>query len=201
LAGVILGLMTPVVSKPMKERPLEMIQRTFHELVDRIGHPSDGSKEIVQPLKQLQQAQREILPPVQRIQLGLHPWVAFGVMPLFALANAGVSLKGLNLNDPVAHGVFYGVVMALVLGKPLGVILASFALVKLNVCQLPEGVTWRGVSLVGLLAGIGFTMSIFISSLAFADPMLLSTAKLAVLVASLLAATMGLVWGKLNFRA
>jgi NhaA family Na+:H+ antiporter len=201
LAGVILGLMTPVVSKPMKERPLEMIQRTFHELVDRIGHPSDGPKEIVQPLKQLQQAQREILPPVQRIQLGLHPWVAFGVMPLFALANAGVSLKGLNLNDPVAHGVFYGVVMALVLGKPLGVILASFALVKLNVCQLPEGVTWRGVSLVGLLAGIGFTMSIFISSLAFADPMLLSTAKLAVLVASLLAATMGLVWGKLNFRA
>lgn len=201
LAGVILGLMTPVVSKPMKERPLEMIQRTFHELVDRVGHASDGPKEMAQPLKQLQQAQREILPPVHRIQLGLHPWVAFGVMPLFALANAGVSLQGLNLNDPIAHGVFFGVALALVLGKPLGVMLASFALVKLNICQLPDGVTWTGVSLVGLLAGIGFTMSIFISSLAFDDPMLLSTAKLGVLVASSLAAAIGLAWGKIKFRA
>jgi len=90
-------------------------------------------------------------------------------------------------------------IQAWVLGKPLGVMLASFVLVKLNICKLPEGVTWNGVALVGLLAGIGFTMSIFISSLAFSDPTLLSAAKLSVLSASTLAAVIGLSWGKFKF--
>ncbi|WP_338475201.1 Na+/H+ antiporter NhaA [Pseudomonas khavaziana] len=199
LAGVILGLMTPVNSKPTTERPLETIERTFNELMERFSQSSEGPQQVAQPLKQLREAQREILPPVQRVQSALHPWVAFGVMPLFALANAGVSLDGFNLDDPLAHGVFMGVIFALVLGKPLGVMLASLALVKLNICKLPDGVTWTGVGLVGLLAGIGFTMSIFISSLAFSDPALLSAAKLSVLAASTLAALIGLTWGKLKF--
>nr|WP_262416863.1 MULTISPECIES: Na+/H+ antiporter NhaA [unclassified Pseudomonas] len=199
LAGVILGLMTPVNSKPTTERPLETIERTFNELMERFSHSAEGPQQVAQPLKQLRQAQREILPPVQRVQSALHPWVAFGVMPLFALANAGVSLHGFNLDDPMAHGVFMGVIFALVLGKPLGVMLASLMLVKLNICKLPDGVTWTGVGLVGLLAGIGFTMSIFISSLAFSDPALLSAAKLSVLAASTLAAVIGLTWGKLKF--
>ncbi len=200
LAGVVLGLMTPVTSRPTRERPLDTIGRTFQELMDRLSSSGESPQAVAQPLKQLRQAQREMLPPVQRVQAGLHPWVAFGVMPLFALANAGVSLQGVNLEDPVAHGVFMGVILALVLGKPLGVMLASVALVKLNICKLPEGVTWSGVGLVGLLAGIGFTMSIFISSLAFADPTLLSAAKLSVLVASCLAAVVGLIWGKSQLR-
>ncbi|AZF06148.1 Na+/H+ antiporter NhaA [Pseudomonas sp. R5-89-07] len=199
LAGVILGLMTPVNSKPATERPLDTIGRTFNELMERFSQSHEGPGHVNQPLKQLREAQREILPPVQRVQSALHPWVAFGVMPLFALANAGVSLSGFNLDDPLPHGVFMGVVFALVLGKPLGVMLASITLVKLNLCQLPDGVTWSGVGLVGLLAGIGFTMSIFISSLAFSDPALLSAAKLSVLTASTLAAVIGLTWGKLKF--
>jgi NhaA family Na+:H+ antiporter len=200
LAGVILGLMTPVRSKPATERPLDTIGRTFHELMDRLSQSSSSARDVVKPLKQLQQAQREILPPVQRIQVGLHPWVAFGVMPLFALANAGVSLEGFNLDDAVSQSVFIGVISALVLGKPLGIVLTSAALVKLNICKLPEGVTWSGIGLVGLLAGIGFTMSIFISSLAFSDPELLSAAKLGVLAASSVAAIIGLIWGKVKFR-
>ncbi|WP_245704298.1 Na+/H+ antiporter NhaA, partial [Pseudomonas defluvii] len=99
----------------------------------------------------------------------------------------------------VSRNIFVGVISALVLGKPIGIFLASFALVKLNVCQLPEGVTWSGIGLVGLLAGIGFTMSIFISSLAFSDPALLSSAKLSVLAASAVAAIFGLIWGKIKF--
>lgn len=199
LAGVILGLMTPVNSRPATERPLETISRSFHELMDRFAQAGDDPKAVATPLKQLRHAQREVLPPVQRIQAGLHPWVAYGVMPLFALANAGVSLAGANLDEAVSHSVFVGVMLALVLGKPLGVILASLALVKLNICALPEGVTWKGVGLVGLLAGIGFTMSIFIASLAFADPALLASAKLSVLAASSVAAVIGLAWGKLKF--
>lgn len=200
LAGVMLGLMTPVNSRPTRERPLDTIGRTFNELMDRFSHSAENPQQVAKPLQQLKQAQREILPPVQRVQAGLHPWVAFGVMPLFALANAGVSLQGFNLSDPLAHGVFMGVMLALVLGKPLGVLLASFVLVKLNICKLPDGVTWTGVTLVGLLAGIGFTMSIFISSLAFSDPALLSAAKLSVLAASSLAAVIGLTWGMIKFR-
>lgn len=199
LAGVILGLLTPVYSKPMAERPVDVIRRNFNELMERFTPGSDNREAVVEPLRQLRDAQREVLPPVQRIQVGLHLWVAFGVMPLFALANAGVSFGGANLGDAMSQHVFAGVMIALVLGKPLGVLLASVLLVKLNICRLPEGVTWGGVGLVGLLAGIGFTMSIFIAALAFTDPTLLASAKLSVLAASTVAAVLGLVWGKLVF--
>ncbi|WP_122745761.1 Na+/H+ antiporter NhaA [Pseudomonas viridiflava] len=199
LAGVILGLMTPVNSRPARERPMDTIGRTFHELMGRFSQANEDPKELAKPLKQLSQAQREVLPPVLRVQVALHPWVAFGIMPLFALANAGVNLEGANLDNTMSQSVFLGVMLALVLGKPLGVILASLTLVKLNICKLPEGVTWAGVILVGLLAGIGFTMSIFIASLAFSDEALLSSAKLSVLAASSTAAIIGLIWGKLKF--
>ncbi len=135
--------------------------------------------------------------PVVRVEAMLHPYVAFGIMPLFALANAGVSLEGVSLT----HGggpltVTAGVVLGLVLGKPLGVILASFAAVRLKLCVLPDEIRWRHVLLLGCLAGIGFTMSIFMAQLAFEDDSLLSAAKLAVLVASGLAAVLGFIVGR-----
>ncbi len=157
LAGVVLGLMTPVL-----------------------------------PVRMRGQA------PVVRVQMALHPWVAYGVMPLFALANAGVTLDGVDLASGNAQAVTLGVVLALVLGKPLGVLGASWLAVRLGLCRLPSGVTWSGVGLVGLLAGIGFTMSIFIATLAFDDPQLLGAAKLGVLLASLVAAVLGLSWGFLQ---
>lgn len=178
---------------------MDTIGRTFHELVERFSNSPEGPHAVTEPLKRLRQAQREMLPPVQRVQNSLHPWVAFGVMPLFALANAGVNLQGANLDDALSHSVFMGIIVALVLGKPIGVLIGSFALVKLNICKLPEGVTWAGISLVGLLAGIGFTMSIFIASLAFTDQTLLSAAKLSVLGASSIAAILGLMWGRVRF--
>ncbi|MFO2465853.1 Na+/H+ antiporter NhaA [Pseudomonas sp. 15FMM2] len=195
LAGVILGLMSPVRSMPMREQPLETIQKNFHELVDRLSSNDNEAQSISKPLKQIRQAQREVLSPVQRIQAALHPWVAFGIMPLFALANAGVSFSGANLENALSQHVFIAVILALVVGKPVGVILASGLLVKSKLCELPDDVTWSGVVLVGLLAGIGFTMSIFIAALAFDDASLLSAAKLSVLCASVAAAALGLGWG------
>ena len=137
-------------------------------------------------------------PPVVRVEAMLHPWVAFGIMPLFALANAGVSLKGLDLSGGAPRAVGAGIVLGLVLGKPLGIVLACLAAVRLKLGALPEGVRWRHTVLLGLLGGIGFTMSIFISNLAFEDPGLLAAAKFAVLVASCIAATLGLVLGQLQ---
>ncbi len=195
LAGVILGLMSPVRSMPMRERPLDAIQNSFHELVERFSGSTTEANSVSKPLKVIRQAEREMLTPVQRIQAALHPWVAFAIMPLFALANAGVSFGGANLENALSQHVFVAVIAALVVGKPLGVILASLLLVKSGLCKLPGDVSWTGVILVGLLAGIGFTMSIFIATLGFSDESLLAAAKLSVLCASAAAAVLGLSWG------
>ena len=104
------------------------------------------------------------------------------------------------MSDGQARYVLTGVVAALVLGKPLGVLLSTWSLVKLGLCRLPSGVAWGGVVLVALLAGIGFTMSIFISMLAFNDPQTLSVAKLAVLIGSVIAGVLGMGWGSIYTR-
>lgn len=200
LAGVVLGLMTPVWSTPMREHPVEVVSRIAEELRSRDAVSARDAHRLAQPLRQLRLAQREMLPPVVRVQTALHPWVAYGVMPLFALANAGVSLGGVDLFADGAQLVLFGVALALVAGKPIGVVAATWLMVKAGWCRLPPGVTWGGIMLVGLLAGIGFTMSIFIAMLAFADDNLLSAAKLGVLAGSTIAALIGLGWGFLYAR-
>lgn len=200
LAGVVLGLMTPVFSAPTRERPLDMAARAVKELWTHNEAPKIEAHNLAEPLKQLRYAQRALLPPVSRVQMALHPWVAFGIMPIFALANAGVTLDGVDLSANGSTVVMLGVLLALVIGKPVGVISASWIAVRLGWCALPPGVNWGGVCLVGLLAGIGFTMSIFIANLAFVDANLLGAAKLGVLLASLCAAILGLTWGAIRAR-
>ena len=136
----------------------------------------------------------EIVSPVIRVETALHPWVAYAIMPVFALANAGVSFKGMELSGG-AELVTLGVALALCAGKPVGVIGATWLAVRTGWCRLAPGVTWGGVCLIGLLAGIGFTMSIFIAMLAFTDDKLLDAAKLGVLFGSLISVTVGLGWG------
>jgi Na+:H+ antiporter, NhaA family len=130
----------------------------------------------------------------------LHPWVAYGIMPLFALANAGVGLQGLSFADPNAISIGLGIVFGLVIGKPLGIVTLTMLAARLGWCVLPTGIDVRSLAVVGCLAGIGFTMSIFISNLAFTDAALLGAAKLAVLVASLLAGVVGLLVGAAVFK-
>ena len=130
-----------------------------------------------------------------RTEHAIRPWVVFGIMPLFALANAGVTLHALTLDLPTAMRLAGGIALALVLGKPLGIILAAATGVKLGWCALPPGVDLRRFCVVGFLGGIGFTMSLFVCNLAFAGE-LLATAKLAVLIGSTLAAFGGLAVGR-----
>jgi NhaA family Na+:H+ antiporter len=111
-------------------------------------------------------------------------------MPTFALANAGVAFDGTFANN-VSHPVTLGIVLGLVLGKPLGIMLASWLAVLLRLASLPAGVTWRHIHGAGWLAGVGFTMSLFVAGLAFGDGALLRIAKLGILSASALAALMG----------
>ena len=195
LAGVVLGLVTPVRPIPMREPPVEVVSRVAEELRSSDAVVSKDTHRLQVPLRQLRVAHREILPPVVRVQTALHPWVAYGIMPLFALANAGISLTGVDVFLGEVQFVMLGVVLALVAGKPIGIVGATWLVVRLGWCRLAPGVSWGGVGLVGLLAGISFTMSIFIAMLAFTDEKLLNAAKLGVLLGSLVAAVLGLVWG------
>ena len=172
LAGVVLGLMTPVTAE-------FGLFRRHRALRSRL--PTLENVEA----------------PVVRVEAMLHPYVAFGIMPLFAFANAGVRLEGVDFTAgaPLRAGV--GIVLGLVLGKPLGIVLAALAAVRLRIAELPGTVRWSHLLLLGVLGGIGFTMSVFIADLAFDDPALLMAAKLAVLVASAIAATLGFLLGRM----
>lgn len=128
--------------------------------------------------------------PLQRMERGLHMWVTILILPLFALANAGVAVTGDPMEMLIAP-VTLGVVLGLVLGKPVGIFLFSWLAVKAGWCALPAGARWKHIFAVGCLGGIGFTMSLFITGLAFSEQILTNEAKLGILVASALAATLG----------
>jgi NhaA family Na+:H+ antiporter len=138
----------------------------------------------------LEDACEKVQPPLHRLEYALHPWVTFVIMPLFALSNAGVSLFG-DVGGGLAQPITLGVILGLVLGKPIGVTLASWLAVRLNFASLPEGVSWSQIHGAGWLAGIGFTMSLFMTGLAFTDDAQLTAAKIGILVASLCAGIIG----------
>jgi len=135
------------------------------------------------------------LPAAVRIEKLLHPWIAYAVMPLFALANAGIRLAGIDLEEPALRALVGAVSVALAIGKPLGIVTTAWLAVRLGWCALAPGLRWGGVLVVGCLGGIGFTMAIFIATLAFPSADALAAAKLAVLVGSTAAAAVGLLLG------
>ena len=130
-------------------------------------HADEDERALLPHLDHLNEARREAVSPVERIQHALHGWVAYGAMPLFALANAGVVARRRVVSTESPFRVLLGVAVGLVLGKPLGILAFSWLATRLGVAALPRGVTWPQVGVVGVVAGIGFTMSIFIAQLAF----------------------------------
>lgn len=201
LAGVVLGLMTPVIPVRMRERPLDMLSRITRELTRSGSQRDDHELEhMSKQLSELRLAQRELMPPAIRVHTALHPWVAFIIMPIFAFANAGITLGGIDLSINGAYWITLGVFIGLVVGKPLGIFGMTWLMVRLGVGTLPVGVSWAGILLISLFAGVGFTMSIFIGMLAFADPNLLAAAKLGVLGGSVVAAVLGLLFGAILIR-
>ncbi|WP_076407696.1 Na+/H+ antiporter NhaA [Shewanella sp. UCD-KL12] len=133
--------------------------------------------------------------PSESLEHSLHPWSTFIILPIFAFANAGVSLSGMSL-DALVSPVPVGIALGLLLGKPVGVMLCSYIAVKLKLAVLPEGMGWRHIAPVSVLCGIGFTMSMFISSLAFVGEGAVNGdfARLGILVGSLLSALIGYFW-------
>ena len=140
----------------------------------------------------LEIACHEVETPLQRLEHSLHPWIAFVLLPLFAFANAGLSLKGVDLMSIVHQPLTLGVSLGLLLGKPIGIVLFSLLAVKTGMAVLPAEVGWSHIIGAGMLGGIGFTMSLFVSGLSFVSPELLNSAKLGILSGSILAAGAGL---------
>jgi len=186
ITGVILGLMTPA-------RRWVSDKRLFAILSQVVAHPAgDESSRDTKDRQTLQVAEiaaREALAPVERLQIALHPWVAFVIMPVFALANAGLplSLSASDFGGSLTIAVFVG----FVLGKPLGIVLFSWLAVRAKIALRPPDLSWRLIAGGGQLAGIGFTMALFIASLAFSESVL-GSAKLGILLASVFSAVAGL---------
>ncbi len=133
---------------------------------------------------------RDAETPLQRLEHTLHPWVAFVIMPVFALVNAGVALHT-GLTTALSHAVTLGVIAGLVAGKQLGITLAAWLVIRSGLTTLPSDVTWRHIYGAAWLGGIGFTMSLFIAGLAFAGTELLLEAKVGIMAASILAGSGG----------
>jgi NhaA family Na+:H+ antiporter len=192
VAGVLLAMTIPPRSFIDADDFLAKSRSLLEEFErsGKIGASILTNKEQRAAVQALELACQQIESPLQRLEHALHPWVAYAIMPLFAFANAGVSL-GKDLPQALSHPVAWGVIAGLVIGKQLGITLAVWILIKTNLATRPVGVTWRQIYGAGWLAGIGFTMSLFVGSLAFGDNGLLSIAKIGILAASLISGIVG----------
>ncbi len=188
IAGVVIGLVTP--SKPFQH------PRTVSAEAIRIAHlaeddPDDPDHDALH-WRQLAWLSTEAVSPLARIEHALHRWSSFVILPIFALANAGIVLSSDSIEAATENGVALGIVLGLVIGKTVGITLGALIAVALGIGKLPQGV--RLMHLVGAasLAGIGFTVSLFIAGLAFDDPVIENSARLGILAGSIIAAAIGL---------
>jgi len=184
LAGIILGLMTPARSWVSGRRLRAILDRVSAPSADAPGKSAVASRT---DLRRASVAAREAVSRVEQLEMMLHPWVAFLVMPLFALANAGLTLNLFDVDGMVVGATFVG----LAVGKPVGVLLFTFVVVVLRLAKRPPTLPWSLIAAGAMMTGIGFTMSLFIADLAF-DPSLLVSSKLGILLASLVSAVCGL---------
>jgi NhaA family Na+:H+ antiporter len=198
IAGVAIGFITPVRAWLGAGGFVAGVRREISHLENTSGEPS--AHELAGSLRQVDVARREALSPAESLIQALHPWVAFGIMPAFALANAGVSVGG-DAPQAAATSVLLAVMVGLVAGKPLGVLLACWLTLRVGLSRLPTGVTWRHLAVLGTVAGVGFTMALFIAQLAFTDAQLLSAAKLGILLASAAAGVAALILGRILLPA
>ncbi|MBL0218776.1 MAG: Na+/H+ antiporter NhaA [Myxococcales bacterium] len=196
VAGVIVGMMTPARAWFGIDGFVATSRAELDAIELATTRAGTTGHDLTERLKILRGAHREARSPVERIEAALHPWVAFAIMPVFALANAGVSLGGVDLSG--SPSVAIGIVVALVVGKPMGIVLATAIAKRLRLASFPSGVTWGGIVVIGTVAGIGFTMALFIAELALpANAELLGLAKVGVLAASALAAVTALLLGRI----
>jgi Na+:H+ antiporter, NhaA family len=185
ISGVLLGFLTPTHSWISEGHLADVAQKVGSFLE---GEPWNSAKERRAMLRTMERAARESLSPLERLETVLHPWVSFVIMPIFALANAGVAVE----LGAVRHPIVMAVLTGLVIGKPLGIVLLSWIAVRLGLAKLPTEISWGTLAAGGVLAGIGFTMSMFLAGLAL-HGQLLAAAKIGILCGSAVSAVLGML--------
>lgn len=192
IAAVLAAFMIPADSKipeatfiARMRRQLRLFEKADSNDVRTLEH------EQVEIIAQVKSEAINALPPLQRLEHGMHPFVSFVIMPIFALANAGVNFVEMDMASIFSNNVALGVMLGLLLGKPIGVVASVWILVKLGIGKRSASMTWRRFIGLGFLASIGFTMSMFVTSLAFTDPVLHVQAKVGIFAASILGGVIG----------
>ncbi|GAA4450620.1 Na+/H+ antiporter NhaA [Novipirellula rosea] len=185
LTGVILGLMTPAKATIVPDHFHQYLIKTGESFRGEVWHTAN---QRAQKVREVQRLTRETVSPLEYLETTLHPWSSYFIIPIFAMANAGVAMQLSNIEDPVAIAVTLG----LVVGKPLGVLLFCVLAVQIGWARLPSGVSWRILIAGSFLTGIGFTMALFIDGLAFGEEGL-DTAKTGIMVGSAISAVLGMV--------
>jgi NhaA family Na+:H+ antiporter len=189
LAGVAMGFLTPAV--PF-QRP-RAVSQAAHRIADEtVDDPTPPDADAGQWLE-LARLSRSAVSPLARLESVLHPWTSFVVVPLFALANAGITIDGGELGTAASFRTFVAVVLSRVLGKPLGIAVACLLAARLGLARLPVGIGGRHVIALGAAAGVPFSVSLLIAELSLPEPGLLDAAKLGIVVSALLAGVVGFV--------
>ncbi|HYH62661.1 MAG TPA: Na+/H+ antiporter NhaA [Solirubrobacterales bacterium] len=186
IAGVVLGFLTPAVAFHSRRATAEFLGARLSEISSDDRDVSEGA------LLETSRLAAEAVSPLTRMEQRLHPWTAYAILPLFALANAGVAVSLDGIEDALRSPIGLGVLLGLVIGAPLGGILFAWSVMSLGPGRMPEGLDWPAILGVAPLKGIGFTIAIFISMLAFDEVDLQEQAKLAILIGSAVAAIIGL---------
>ncbi len=200
IAGVLIALTIPARTKIDEN---SYINKLMHFLIKfKKQNPNDNpllTKEQTHIIDEIEKLNDEANTPLQKLEHALHPVTALFILPLFALANAGVHVNG-NIFKLMFHPISLGIIVGLIAGKFIGISLFSLLAVKLKIAVLPKGVKWKEFYGVAFLAGIGFTMSIFIAELAFDDETFKQIAKVGIMTASFLSAIIGMIWLSINTK-
>ena len=198
IAGVILGLIAPIKPKFPPEELAESAEPLLRNFRAEISTQDKSSAEAT--LTELDQLLRGTDSIAERLERGVHPWVCYLVLPLFALASAGVNLSTEKLKLAISSPIALGIVLGLVVGKAVGITAFSFLAVRSKIAGMPDDLTWAGIAGIAILAGVGFTVALFISGLSFGDETLLAAAKVAVLAASLAAGAIGYLYLRFSLK-
>lgn len=194
IAAVLAAFMIPADAKINEsvylKRMKKLTRRFEKEEPNEVRTLEEGQVDV---LTHIQHDTEIAIPLLQQLEHKMSPIVTFLIMPIFAIANAGISFTDLSLSDIFSTHVALGVTLGLLLGKPIGIIGATFLMVKMRWATLPSAITRRTLMGLGMLASIGFTMSMFISTLAFTDELLMTQAKLGIFLASILGGIGGYV--------
>lgn len=201
IAGVLIALTIPARTKIGETDYIDKLSVYLHRFKNESPDTKSTllTKKQVHLISEIEDLNKKAHTPLQKLEHALHPVTAYFILPIFALSNAGVHIDG-SIDDMLFHPISLGIIAGLVLGKFLGISLLSKLVVKLKFAELPEGVTWRHIYGVGFLAGIGFTMSMFISDLAFKEDEFKQIAKVGIIAASLLSAVIGMLWLSLGIK-